>query len=1007
MAPRRREDGQPPPVYDDHGHLFTVAVNYGGTFIGAGINRSYKGGVIDLYDFCETEKWNLKALERVLEDTGIVMGEARVLWCLTGQSVRNLGLADIMNDHDCMNMAGAVAVGHKELPIYVDHAESILGEKRHLNFDTDFQFDSDGSDFEEEIVDSDYDLYEGDDDLYEDCIEEDEDIKGKKLAEEVELPESDHELELPESDDEQVKFKFKNFTLVDMANPQFKVGQTFAFVELLRKAIREYSCRERVNISMPTNDKNRIATRCADCIWYLWASWDSRSKCFLIKRHEPEHTCERVWKVRGFTYKFIEEKYIDYFRADEGMNIKKLARVVQKEWNMTPSRPKLRRARRLAMSIIYGDEVEQYNLLWQYAVELRRANPGSTFFLNIDSENRFNKCYWSLGAIKRGFLEGCWPVICLDGCHLKTKFGGQLLVAVGMDSNDCIYPVAFSIVEVEDTTNWRWFLQTLKKDLGIHNTSAWTIMSDKQKVLIKAVSEIFPESEHRFCVRHLWQNFNQLFRGEVLKNQLWKIARTTTIQRWEEAMEEMKLLNKEAYDWLEELPPNTWVRAFQSDWPKCDILLNNNCEVFNKYILEARELPVLTMIDKINQQLMTRVCSKQDEGEKFPGPVCPKKKLNTTKLTKLVDLAAECYVLPAGSGVFDVRFRDKQYIVELLNRSCTCRRWDLSGIPCHHAIACMRHERISPTDHVHPAYSVQRFRRAYAHNIMPCRDKSEWAVVDNCPQVAPPHYEKKVGRPKKNRRKQPEEKQSKKGGLVMSKHGVIIHCSHCGNPGHNKSGCSWYKAGMPPKKQRIKKSRAMPDDSEEDNVPVITQVISIEYELIILLRNAYSVLIYLTVPAPNTRSVHPGPLPDSTFITAEQSQKVAPSGSSSSVEHNIAAKAEAMKMAKLREHEEKKEASVAAKLKKAAEAKQVEYELAQQRRLHAQQKKEEAAELRKLAASEKKEALFAARQQKAAQKEAGKARKAAAKQQEAAQRRAPKPSTSQPKNVSMFDELRG
>ena len=28
-------------------------------------------------------------------------------------------------------------------------------------------------------------------------------------------------------------------------------------------------------------------------------------------------------------------------------------------------------------------------------------------------------------------------------------------------------------------------------------------------------------------------------------------------------MEEMKVLDKDAHDWLEELPPNTWVRAFQ------------------------------------------------------------------------------------------------------------------------------------------------------------------------------------------------------------------------------------------------------------------------------------------------------------------------------------------------------------------------------------------------------------------------------------------------------------
>ena len=47
-------------------------------------------------------------------------------------------------------------------------------------------------------------------------------------------------------------------------------------------------------------------------------------------------------------------------------------------------------------------------------------------------------------------------------------------------------------------------------------------------------------------------------------------------------MNEMKELNEDAYKWLKELEPETWVRAFQSDIPKCDILLNNLCEVFNK-----------------------------------------------------------------------------------------------------------------------------------------------------------------------------------------------------------------------------------------------------------------------------------------------------------------------------------------------------------------------------------------------------------------------------------------
>jgi len=86
-----------------------------------------------------------------------------------------------------------------------------------------------------------------------------------------------------------------------------------------------------------------------------------------------------------------------------------------------------------------------------------------------------------------------------------------MLTAVGIDPNDCIYPIAYGVVEVECLESWRWFLQTLKEDLGIQNTYPWTIMTDKQKGPIKAVAEVFQESKHRFCVRHLYSNFQHHF----------------------------------------------------------------------------------------------------------------------------------------------------------------------------------------------------------------------------------------------------------------------------------------------------------------------------------------------------------------------------------------------------------------------------------------------------------------------------------------------------------------
>ena len=219
-----------------------------------------------------------------------------------------------------------------------------------------------------------------------------------------------------------------------------------------------------------------------DCTWYLWASYDSRTKAFMVKRYVHEHTCSKKWKIRAFTSKFLALKYLESFRADQDMNLMNFSRVVQKEWHMTPTRMKLQRARRMAMKIIYGDEEGQYKLLWNYANEVRRSNPGSSFYVSLDENARFSKLYMCLDACKRGFLEGCRPVIFLDGCHIKTRYRGQLLAAVGVDPNNCIFPIAIAVVEVEDTPNWSWFLDTLKRDLGIINTEPWTIMSDKQKV---------------------------------------------------------------------------------------------------------------------------------------------------------------------------------------------------------------------------------------------------------------------------------------------------------------------------------------------------------------------------------------------------------------------------------------------------------------------------------------------------------------------------------------------
>jgi hypothetical protein len=524
--------------------LFTCMIFHGGFFMGTGSNKGYLNSRIAWFDFCETETWSVDVINNIIEEIGYESaGRVKPYWCLPMRMLEDGdpgAVRCIWQDHDIAEMVDSVKSGNQFLVMYLDHDEtygafdlddvaaypatelpqvirSPMKQKIGGNEAAENEFCADGapvrrssrytsnvaaneddyisdaeSDDEEyvpELIDSEYDISEDDEGLLEEQILSQKkkkcraalaEMKGKQVEEEID---EEREMKAAESDEEAVNYNFHTFSTEDLTNPTFKLGQTFASINILRKALKEYSCKERVNLSMLKNDKTRIHAKCEDgCPWSMWASYDCRSKCILIKKFSSEHTCTKNWKVKAFTSTFLAEKYIETFRADDKMALRNFSRTVQKEWHMKPSRSQLGRARRAAMRSIYGDEVEQYNCLWDYAAELRRSNPGSSFFLNQEDDGMFKSCYFSFDACKRGFLAACRPVICLDGTFLKTQFGGILLTAIGMDPNDCIFPVAFAVVKVEDTDTWTWFLETLKADLIIDNTAGWTIMSDKQKV---------------------------------------------------------------------------------------------------------------------------------------------------------------------------------------------------------------------------------------------------------------------------------------------------------------------------------------------------------------------------------------------------------------------------------------------------------------------------------------------------------------------------------------------
>ena len=168
-------------------------------------------------------------------------------------------------------------------------------------------------------------------------------------------------------------------------------------------------------------------------------------------------------------------------RRQPNMKLKDIQDAVHKKFTLNITPGNASRAREKAREYVDGAHTQQYNQLWEYCEELRRASPSSTILMKVHTFNEgdlavemalicgvpyFEKLYICLEGCKKGFMAGCRPIIGLDACHLKTKLGRQLITTVARDPNEEYFLLAYAIVEAETKDFWTWFINLLLADIG-------------------------------------------------------------------------------------------------------------------------------------------------------------------------------------------------------------------------------------------------------------------------------------------------------------------------------------------------------------------------------------------------------------------------------------------------------------------------------------------------------------------------------------------------------------
>ncbi|GKB35378.1 transposase, MuDR, MULE transposase domain protein [Tanacetum coccineum] len=350
----------------------------------------------------------------------------------------------------------------------------------------------------------------------------------------------------------------------------------------------------------------------------------------------------------------------------------------------------------VALEMLNGFQENSFGQLPLYCHYLKLENDDTVTHIQINDDWTFDKCFISFG-------------VSIDGSHLKGTYLGTNLLVVGMDANNQIIPLATGVAQGETVENWSWFLTKLKECIG--DVPNLVIESDKH----------------------------------------YSITRVKT---------------RNVIDKLRDAGFDRWSRAY-CPGNRYNYMTSNSVESINSLTKHVRKVPITMLMEYYRDFIQRWYFERRFNSEDEP-LVDELSRWATTKVSKRNRKSANWIA----NGIehlkmYNVKDHTTVHVVNIAKGvttyflfslsfpvQCSCRKWQLSGLPCGHICVVSRFLKMSNSNRWAKAWFSRRTLKAtYQKLVYPLLDVSLRVIPNDLQVMLPPALVKpQPGRPKNKAR---------------------------------------------------------------------------------------------------------------------------------------------------------------------------------------------------------------------------------------------------------------
>ncbi|GJW72014.1 transposase, MuDR, MULE transposase domain protein [Tanacetum coccineum] len=209
-------------------------------------------------------------------------------------------------------------------------------------------------------------------------------------------------------------------------------------------------------------------------------------------------------------------------------------------------------------------------------------------------------------------------------------------------------------------------------------------------------------------------------------------------------------------------------------------MTSNSVELVNALTKDVRKLLITMLMDWFRDLLQKWYYERRDKHEDAPDDELTE--WATAKVNARMLKSANWTVKGVDKNkVYEIRDNKKIHVVHLEKGECTCRKWQILGLPCGHVCAMASFAGLSSVTRLAKLLFLNKsLKGTYEGIIYPLQDVSSWHTPHDLQVVLPPILCKnQPGRPK-NKDRIP----SQGEGWINNK------CGRCGAKGYNRTACN-------------------------------------------------------------------------------------------------------------------------------------------------------------------------------------------------------------------------